>query len=174
MLYRRCASNWYLQAFSYLHRKFKIKSKRDWSWSNFKFALGHIKHSQTSRGTTEICQYCKASKVRLVWFSFFAFRFSIFELSRKILFWYSKSYFDHRTESENPILILKILFWWDFPTQFEYQNRILNVKIGFSDSVWMSKYDLPTQFEYRKTKSGKRKKEKRKSNQLHLVCKAPH
>ena len=49
MLYRRCASNWYRQAFSYLHRKFKIKSKwESWSWSYFKFASGHIKQSQTS------------------------------------------------------------------------------------------------------------------------------
>ena len=60
---------------------------------------------------------------------------------------------------------------YDFSTQFECQNRILNVKIRFSDSVgmskyvfenqnnifrlssnikkelWMSKYDFPTQFE---------------------------
>ena len=33
---------------------------------------------------------------------------------------------------------------YDFPTEFECQNRILNVKIRFSDSVRMSKYD----FEY--------------------------
>ena len=33
---------------------------------------------------------------------------------------------------------------YDFPTQFECHNRILNVKIRFSDSVRMSKYD----FEY--------------------------
>ena len=113
--------------------------------------------------TAEICEYCKASKVKLVWFSFFVFRFSlfvfsfsIFELSRKILFWYSKSYFDHRTESEN------IIFWYsksyfdrifrlssNVKIGFECQNRIfrlsLNVNIGF----WMSKYDFPTQFEYR-------------------------
>ena len=60
---------------------------------------------------------------------------------------------------------------YDFPNQFECQNRILNIKIAFSDSVrmskkdfelintifrlssnvkigfWMSKYDFPTQFE---------------------------
>ena len=173
MLYRRCASNQYLQAFSYLHRKLKIKSKREsWSWSNFKFASGYIKYSQTShRRTAEVCDYCKASKVRLVWLSFFDIRTESENpiLIFKILFWPShwvrKSYFD-----------IKILFWQDFPTQFECQNRILNVKVGFSDSVWMSKYDFPTQFEYRKTKNEKRKtkKEKRKSNQLHLACKAPH
>ena len=33
-----------------------------------------------------------------------------FELNRKILFWYSKSYFVLRTESENAILIFKTLF----------------------------------------------------------------
>ena len=154
MLYRRCASNWYLQAFSYLHRKFKIKSKREsWSWSNFKFASGHIKHSQTShRRTAEICEYCKARKWGWFDFRFSIFRFSIFELSRKILFWYSKSYFDHRTVSKNPILILKILFWQDFPTQFECQNRILNVKIRFSDSIRISKN------EKRKAENEKRKK----------------
>ena len=64
MLYRRCASNWYLQAFYYLHRKFKIKSKREsWSWSYFKFASGHIKHSQTShRSTAEIVNIAKPAR----------------------------------------------------------------------------------------------------------------
>ena len=33
-----------------------------------------------------------------------------FDLRRKIAFWHSKSYFDIRTESENAILIFKILF----------------------------------------------------------------
>ena len=33
---------------------------------------------------------------------------------------------------------------YDFPTQFECQNRILNIKIALSDSVPMSKQD----FEY--------------------------
>ena len=31
-----------------------------------------------------------------------------FEMSREMLFWYSKSYFDIRTESENAILLIKI------------------------------------------------------------------
>ena len=48
-------------------------------------------------------------------FSFFAFRFSIFELSRKILFSHSKSYFDIRTgksyfDIQNPILIFLTRF----------------------------------------------------------------
>ena len=47
---------------------------------------------------------------------------------------------------------------YDFPTQFECQNRILNIKIGFSDSVRISKN------ENRKTK-----KEKQKLNQLHFA-----
>ena len=150
--------------------------------------------------TPGIKQYT-ISKVKLVWFSFFAFRFrfrfrfSFFDiriesenpiLIFKILFWHSnwvgKSYFD----IQNPILTFamsrKILFWqslwvrksyfdiqnpnltyridsvplssnvkkrfWiskhDIPTQFECQKRILNVKIGFSDSWRMSKYG----FEY--------------------------
>ena len=34
---------------------------------------------------------------------------------------------------------------YDFPTQFECQNRILNIKIAFSDSVRMSKLDFECQ-----------------------------
>ena len=34
---------------------------------------------------------------------------------------------------------------YDFPTQLECQNRILNVKIRFCDSVRMSKYDFECQ-----------------------------
>ena len=34
---------------------------------------------------------------------------------------------------------------YDCPTQFECQNRILNIKIAFSDSVRMSKYDFECQ-----------------------------
>ena len=60
-----------------------------------------------------------------------------FELSRKMLFWYSKSYFDIRTESENRILTFEILFWHS--NRVKYQNRILNIKIAFSDSVRISK-----------------------------------
>ena len=76
-------------------------------------------------------------------------------LTFKILFWHShwvgKSYFD----IQNPILTFelsrKIVFWHskffsdsvrmskDFPTQCKCQNRILNVKLRFSDSVRMSK-----------------------------------
>ena len=70
--------------------------------------------------TAEICEYCKASKVKLVWFLFF----------------------DIWTGSENPILIFKILFWpshWVGKSYFDTQNRILT---GFSDSVRMSKYDF--------------------------------
>ena len=79
---------------------------------------------------------------------------STFALSRKILFWHSKSYFHIRYESENLSLTFKILFWhlqcknsilnvkiWLFLhlADSECQNRILNVNIGFSESVRMSK-----------------------------------
>ena len=69
-------------------------------------------------------------------------------------------------ECQNTIFRLssnvKIGFWiskYDFPTQFECQNRIWNVKIRFSDSVRISKN------EKRKTKNEKRKakNEKRKA-----------
>ena len=63
---------------------------------------------------------------------------------------------------------------YDFPTQFECQNRILNIKIAFSDSVRMSKWDfecqnkifrLSSNIEKRKAKNEKRKEknEKRKA-----------
>ena len=48
-----------------------------------------------------------------------------FELSRKIVFWHSKSYFGIRTESKNAIMIFKILFWhsnWDRKSYFDIQN----------------------------------------------------
>ena len=51
-----------------------------------------------------------------------------FSLRWKILFWYSKSYFDIHAESENPILKFKILFWHSHWVQWSYfviQNPIL-------------------------------------------------
>ena len=101
--------------------------------------------------------YCsfmtKKSKVKLVWFSFFVFRFS---------------FFDIRTESENPILTIalsrKILFW--YPKS--YFDRIFrlssNVKIGFDFECQNTIFRLNSNIEKRKTKSGKRKtkSEKRK------------
>ena len=95
-------------------------------------------------------------------FSFFAFRF--------LFFVFHFSFFDIRTESENPILIFKILFWhshWVGKSYFDIQNPILSfalsrkilfwsfapsrkilfwyIKIGFSDSVRMSKEDFECQ-----------------------------
>ena len=52
---------------------------------------------------------------------------------------------------------------YDFPTQFECQNRILNIKIGFSDSVRISKN------EKRKTKSDKRKTKAKNENQTNFT-----
>ena len=56
------------------------------------------------------------------------------KLSLKILFWHSKSYFDIRSESKNPILTFKILC-----RKTKIEKRKTNVKIRFSDSVRMSK-----------------------------------
>ena len=56
-----------------------------------------------------------------------------FELSRKMLFWHSKSYFDNRTESENRILTFKILFWhsnWVRKSYFDIQNAILTFNLS--------------------------------------------
>ena len=58
-----------------------------------------------------------------------------FELSRKIVFWHSKSYFDIRTEPENAILIFKNLFW----IRTESENRNLTFEILFWHSNWVGK-----------------------------------
>ena len=116
-------------------------SEARWSWFDFRFSLFVFRSFFAFRFSLFVFR-----------FSFFAFRFSIFELSRKIVFWHSKSYFDIRSESENAILIFKILFWhsnWVGKSYFDIQNQnsifrlSSNVKIGF----WMSKYDFPTHFE---------------------------
>ena len=65
-----------------------------------------------------------------------------FQLSRKIVFWHSISYFDIRTESENSILILKILFWhsnWVGKSHFDIQ------KIPFWYSKWVGKWNFDIQ-----------------------------
>ena len=98
------------------------------------------------------------SKVFLI-FELSVFAITIYRyfdlLSRKILLWHSKSYFDIHTESENPILIFCLISYFSDSVRmskydFEYRNMIFrlsaNVKIGF----WMSKYDFPTQFECQK------------------------
>ena len=59
-----------------------------------------------------------------------------------ILFWYSKSYFDIRTESENPILTFKILFWhslWMGKSYFDIQNPILMFALSRKILFWHSK-----------------------------------
>ena len=58
-----------------------------------------------------------------------------FALSPKIIFCHSKSYFDIRTETENPILIFKILFWHS-----HWENPILIFKILFWHSHWVRIY----------------------------------
>ena len=55
---------------------------------------------------------------------------------------------------------------YNFPTQFECQNRILKVKIRFFDSVRISKNEkrkAKTKSEKRKAKKRKAKHEKRKT-----------
>ena len=57
----------------------------------------------------------------------------ILELSRKMLFWHSKSYFDIRTESENRIFTFEILFWQSNrvgKSYFDIQNPILTFKLS--------------------------------------------
>ena len=79
------------------------------------------------------------------------------ELSQKMLFWYSKSYFDIRTESEKSILTCsfdiqnliltfepsrKIVFWPSksyFDIRTESENRNLTFEILFWHSNWVGK-----------------------------------
>ena len=64
------------------------------------------------------------------------------KLSRKTVFCHSKSYFDIRTESENAIWILKILFWhtnWVGKSYFDIQ------KILFWYSNWVGKCNFDIQ-----------------------------
>ena len=74
-------------------------------------------------------------------------------LSRKIPFWHSKSYFDIRTELENPILIFKILFRHSHSvgiSYFDIQNPILTFAVGRKILFWYSKfyYDIRYKSEY--------------------------
>ena len=89
------------------------------------------------------------SKVKLVWFSFFAFRFSFFGFRFSFFAfrfrysnWVGKSYFD----IQNPILTFelsrKIVFWHSksyFDIRTESENRILTFKILFWQSNWVGK-----------------------------------
>ena len=66
-----------------------------------------------------------------------------FELNRKMLFSYSKSYFDTRSESENTILIFKILFWHSNrigKSYFDIQNPILTFELSGKMLFWYSKF----------------------------------
>ena len=75
-----------------------------------------------------------------------------FELSRKMIFRYSKSYFDIRTESENRILTFKILFWhsnWVAKSYFDIQNPILTFELSRKIVFWHLKsyFDIRTESE---------------------------
>ena len=86
----------------------------------------------------------KTSKVKLVWFSFFAFRFSFFV--------FRFSFFDIRTESENRILTFKILFWhsnWVGKCDLDIQIPILTFELSRKIVFWHSKsyFDIRTESE---------------------------
>ena len=75
-----------------------------------------------------------------------------FEMSRKMLFWYSKSYFDIRTVSENRILTFKILFWhsnWVGKCYFDVRKPILTFELSRKMLFWYSKscFDIRTESE---------------------------
>ena len=59
-----------------------------------------------------------------------------------MLFWYSKSYFDIRTKSENAIMIFKILFWlsnWGVKCYFDIRKPILTFELYRKIVFWHSK-----------------------------------
>ena len=77
-----------------------------------------------------------------------------FELSRNILLWYSKSYFDIRTESENRILKFEILFWhsiWVGKSYFDIRIPILTFEMSRKRLFWHKKsyFDNRTETENR-------------------------
>ena len=94
-----------------------------------------------------------------------------FEIGPNIVFWYSKSYFDIRTEAqyciltfksyfdtlsgaEYRILTCKILFWhsnWGRISHFDIQNPILTFEIRPDIVFWCSKFyfDIRNRAEYR-------------------------
>ena len=78
----------------------------------------------------------------------------IFALSRNMLFWHSKTYFDIRTESEKAILAFKILFWhsnWVAKCYFCIPNPIFTFEQSRKIVFWYSKsyIDDQTKSEYR-------------------------
>ena len=78
----------------------------------------------------------------------------IFEHSQKIVFWYSKSYFDIRYESEISILIIEILFRhsnWLGKCYFDIRNPTLTFELSRKMLFWYSKsyFDIRTESENR-------------------------
>ena len=77
-----------------------------------------------------------------------------FELSRKIVFWRSKSYFDIRSESENRILTFKILLTWVgklfWYTKSYFDSPILTFELGKSYfNIVFFKIELLSYFDIR-------------------------
>ena len=74
-------------------------------------------------------------------------------MNQNILFLYSKSHFDIRTESQYPILSFKILFWHSNSagkTYFDIQNPILTFALSRNILFWYSKsyFDIRYESEY--------------------------
>ena len=68
-----------------------------------------------------------------------------YEQSRKMLFQYSKFYLDIRTQSENRILIFKILLWHSNlvdKSYFDIQNSIFTFELNRKIVFWHSKSDF--------------------------------
>ena len=89
-----------------------------------------------------------SQKARWSWFDF---RFSIF-VFRFSFYVFRFSFSDIRTQSENPILIFKILFWhsnWVGKLYFDIQNPILTFELSREILFWNSKSycDIRTELE---------------------------
>ena len=97
-------------------------------------------------------------KVKLICFSFFAFRFSLFafrfSLFVFLFFDIRFSFFDIRIRAEYRILTFEILFWHLKSGQishFDIQNLILTFELGPNIEFWHSKsyFDIRIRAEYR-------------------------
>ena len=105
-------------------------------------------------------QAVHTSKVKLVCFSFFVFRYSIkgevslFFVFRFSFFVFRFSFFDIRIWAGYRILTFKILFWHSNSgriSHFDIQNPILTFEFGPNIEFWHSKsyFDIRTWTEYR-------------------------
>ena len=138
----------------FLHLKtyFDIRTKAEYRILTFKILFWHSNWVKYRILTFKILfWHSKSGRI-----SYFDIQNPIltFEIRPNIVFCYSKSYFDIRTEAEYRILIFKILFWHSKSgriSYFDIQNPILTFENGPNIVFWHSKsyFDIRTEAEYR-------------------------